>query len=65
MMLDVQLGGFCGVMRGVMMMPVRQMCMVGCLLVAPSFVVLCRLLVMSSRMFVMFGSFMVMFCCLF
>ena len=65
LLLDVQFGGFGGVMRCVMVMPMRQMCMVGCLLFVPSFVVIRRLPVMSSRILEMFGSFMMMFCCLF
>ena len=65
MMFNMEFGSFCSVMHSVMMMSMRQMGMVGCLLVVPGFVMRCRLFVMSSRMLVMFCRFTVVFCCLF
>jgi hypothetical protein len=60
--------GFCCffvVMHCMQMMSVRYMSMVGGFLVIASLMVFGRFLMMTSGMFVMFGSFNVMFCCLF
>ena len=62
MIFNVQFGGFGSVMRCVMMMPVRQMCMVCGLLVASSFVVHGSFPVVSRRVFMMLCCLVMMLC---
>ena len=54
--LDVSLGGLCGVVVRVMIVPGRQMGVMASLEMRPSLVVLGGLPVMSRRMLVMFGG---------
>ena len=57
-MLDVRFGGFRRVMHGVLVMPVRQVCVVGGRLVIALFVMLGGFLVVPCGV-------LVMLCCLF
>jgi hypothetical protein len=61
---DVSLRGFRCVVRCVMVMTVRQLCVVRGGLVFARFVVSGRFFVVSCRMFVMFCRFMMMLSCL-
>jgi hypothetical protein len=63
-MLDVRLGSFRGVMRGMMKMPLRRMSVVGGRFVVPSFVMLGRFAMMLCRVVVMLRRFGVVLRCL-
>jgi hypothetical protein len=58
--LDVQFGCLCGVMVGVLIMPLRGMGVVASFLVVAGLVVLGRFPMMSGCMFVVFGCLQVM-----
>jgi hypothetical protein len=61
-MLDVQLGCFRCVMRGMVQMALRGVGVVRCRFMVVSFVMCCRFAMVPSRMVMMFGRFVVMFC---
>ena len=65
MILNLSLGGLPSVMAGILMVAVGYVGMVGCGLMFAGFVMLCRLLMMSRGMLVMFGCSMMIICCLF
>jgi hypothetical protein len=59
-MLDMRLRGLLTMMNRVQMMPVRQVGMMGSLLVVTRLIVLGRLLVVTGGVFVVLGSFVMM-----
>jgi hypothetical protein len=61
-MLDVQLGGLRGVMRGMVNMALRGVRVVRRRFMVVSFVMYCGFAMVTSRMLMMFGRFVVMFC---
>jgi hypothetical protein len=61
-MLDVQLGGLRGVMRGMVKMALRGVRVVRRRFMVVSFVMYCGFAMVPSRMLMMFGRFVVMFC---
>jgi hypothetical protein len=63
-MLDVQLGSFLGVMRGMVRVALRRVRVVGRLVMVARFVVRRGFAMVPSRVFVMFCCFVMMFCCL-
>jgi hypothetical protein len=63
-MLGMLLGGFGGVMRGVMKMPLSRVGVMGRSLVIAGFVMPCSFAVMTSRVFVVFGCLGVVLGCL-
>jgi len=62
--LGVKFGGFAGVMRGVVMMPVGDMRVMSGEMMIPRFVVARGFAVMMSGTFMMLGCLTVMLCCL-
>ena len=63
--LDVRLGGFRRMMHGVLMMALRDVCVVPGGFVITFFVMLCGFLVVTCGVLVMLGCLVMMFCCLF
>jgi hypothetical protein len=63
-MLNVKFGRLCGMMRSVGMMPEGGVGVVSGRFVVPCFVMLGCFAMMPRRMFVMFGGFVMMLCCM-
>jgi hypothetical protein len=63
--LDVQFGGFGGVMGGVVRVSLRRVRVVSGRLVVPSLVVLSGLVMVLRGVLVVLGRFTMMLCCLF
>ena len=61
-MLNVQLGRLCRVMRGMVQMALRSVRVVGRCFMIVSFVMYCGFAMVPSRVVMMFGRFVVMFC---